>query len=161
MPSVCVCADKKKHVLNKKKSGFEEWIQLMSVCVLNAEEPVPASSYWKWLDLMKGQKGVCTRHSYIMLNISSVAQVLIFIAQNKQFSFEMINRHSLLNTTNLLCKCVCVCRPGMYQAFPDGLQLASRLVTGDSWGCGGNSVMATVSVHVVGAKTCCLFGLPS
>lgn len=65
-----------------------------------------------------------------------------------------------------LCSmCVSVClgvySPGLYQAIPDGLQLASRLVTGDSWCFGGNSVIVTGSAHVAGVKTCCLFGLLS
>lgn len=38
---------------------------------------------------------------------------------------------------------------------------ASRLAPWDSWGCGGNSVIATGCAHVAGVKACCLISLPS
>lgn len=49
----------------------------------------------------------------------------------------------------------------LYQADPDPLQLASRLASWDSQGCGGNSVIATGCAHVAGVRTCCLISLPS
>lgn len=50
---------------------------------------------------------------------------------------------------------------GWYQADPDPLQLASRLASWDSWGCGGNCVIATGCAHAAGVKACCLISLPS
>lgn len=56
---------------------------------------------------------------------------------------------------------MCVTGGGGYQVITDGLQFVSRLATGDSWGCGGNSAVATDCSHAVGVETCCLFGLLS
>lgn len=75
---------------------------------------------------------------------------------NIQSGLDVINH---LSKPVSVCMCVRVC--SIYQAITDGLQLASRLATRDSWGCGGNSVIATGSAHVAGVKTCCLLGLPS